>query len=261
LGLLALSCSRFAHHPEVARPAAAAEGESRQEPVQSPVRAEEEDFVVRVVAGEVTCSGALIQDDQVLTAHHCMSKRARNGDMLAKDVDPQTVRVELGGDHFAWGEVGVKAIVTPSCGYGAGEGDIAILVLERSLVGVPTRLPRLDSPPTMEETIEPFGFGRCVYSSNVIHRSQRRGGRVDHVSHTRFQLMANICPGDSGGPAVDAKSGEIIGVISASVMDADEATLGRSEFTRLDAWRPLFAAAQMVSEGISQTELPPTECH
>jgi hypothetical protein len=168
--------------------------------------------------------------------------------------------VELGGDHFAWGEVGVKAILTPTCGHGAGEGDIAILVLERTLVGVPSRLPRLDKPPAMNEKIEPYGFGRCVYSNNTIHRSQRRGGRIDKLAHSRFQLMASICPGDSGGPAVDARTGEIVGVISASVMDGDEATLGRSEFTRLDAWRPLFAAAQMVSEGMSPTELPPIEC-
>jgi hypothetical protein len=89
----AAGCSRFgrqAKSTEVARPAAFAQGEARTEPAESIVLAEDEDFIVRVVAGEVTCSGALIQEDQVLTAHHCMSKRAKNGDMLAKDVTPQS---------------------------------------------------------------------------------------------------------------------------------------------------------------------------
>jgi hypothetical protein len=180
--------------------------------------------------------------------------------MLSKDVAPDTVQVELGGDHFAWGEVGVKAIITPTCGYAAGEGDIAILVLERALVGVATRSPRLDGAPAAGLSVEPIGFGRCVHTSNVIRRKVREGGVVDQVSSNRFQVMASICPGDSGGPAVDAKTGEIVGVISASVMDGNETTLGRSEFTRLDAWRQVFSHAHMVSEGMSPSELPPIEC-
>lgn len=268
LTLLAASssgCSRFAKHAKgsdgVARPAAFREAEEREEPdVQPFALAQDDDFIVRVVAGNVTCSGALIEENQVLTAHHCVAQRGKSGEMLSHDIRPDTVRVELGGDHFAWGEVGVKAILTPPCGHAAGEGDIAILVLERTLVGVPTRAPRLDTPPTAGEPIEPVGFGRCVYSNNVIRRALRKGGEVDKVMPSRFQLLANICPGDSGGPALDAKTGEIVGVISASVMDSNEATVGRSEFTRLDAWRSLFAQAQLVSEGLSPIELPPLEC-
>jgi len=124
-------CARLAKQPkepgEVATPAALPDAESRTEPAESIVLAEEEDFVVRVVAGEVTCSGALIDEDKVLTAHHCLSERSKTGEMLSKDVEPSSVMVELGGDHFAWGEVGVKAIITPPCGHAAGEGDIAIL--------------------------------------------------------------------------------------------------------------------------------------
>ena len=262
--LAAAGCARFAKQGqkpgEVATPAALPQGDLRTETPESIVLAEDEDFVVRVVAGEVTCSGALIDDDKVLTAHHCMAKRSRTGEMLSKDVSAADVMVELGGDHFAWGEVGVRAVITPTCGYAAGEGDIAILVLERALVGVATRAPQLDRPPTAGLAIEPVGFGRCVHTSNVIRRATRQGGKIDHVSHSRFQTMASICPGDSGGPVLDAKSGVIMGVISASVMDDSENTLGRSEFTRLDAWRQLFSHAQMVSEGMSLSELPPIEC-
>jgi hypothetical protein len=259
--LLALGgCARVGKKPaEIATPAAFPQGDSRGD-APAIVLAEDEDFVVRVVAGDVTCTGALIDDDKVLTAHHCMAQRSRSGEMLSKDVKADTVKVELGGDHFAWGEVGVKAIITPTCGYAAGEGDIAVLVLERALVGVATRAPALDRPPVSGLSIEPVGFGRCVLTSNVIRRTVRKGGAIDHISHSRFQTMASICPGDSGGPVLDAQTGDIMGVISASVMDANENTLGRSEFTRLDAWRQVFAQAQMVSDGMSPSELPPIEC-
>ncbi len=59
-------------------------------------------------------------------------------------MEPARVRIELGGGHFPWGEVAVKSIVAPSCGHGAGDGDIAVLVLDRAVHGVKTRAPELD---------------------------------------------------------------------------------------------------------------------
>ena len=243
-----------------ARPAAFPEAAEQLETNGLPLAlATDDDYVVRVVAGKVTCTGALIEEDRVLTAHHCVAVRGPNGEMLSSDVSAEAVRVELGGEHFAWGEVSVRAVLAPTCGWAAGDGDIAILVLERRLVGVPTRHPRLGDRPAVGQELEPVGFGRC-FNSGAMRRTVRQGGPIDQVMDTRFRLDASICPGDSGGPIVDKERGEIVGVISQAVMDGNENTVGRAEFTRLDAWRALFTQAKFVSDGMSPNELPPVEC-
>jgi hypothetical protein len=264
-GALGLTgCARWFGAQDAAAPAVPAALPNQDTPdpddAMPPALASEDDYVVRIVVGSVTCSGALIRDDRVLTAHHCVAARDGKGHPLDHDVSPESVRVELGGDYLPWGEVGVRAVLAPSCGYVSGDGDLAVLVLERRLIGIATRPARLEAPPTKHDEIEPIGFGRCALSADGIHRKHRLGGAIELVSEGRFRLAAAICPGDSGGPAVSIKGGEILGVISASAMDGDEHTRDRSEFVRVDRWRPLFAYAQLVSSGTSPSEIPPIEC-
>jgi hypothetical protein len=215
--------------------------------------------VLRVVSGAVSCTGTLIYENQVLTAHHCVSKRDDRGRVIHQDVEPESVTVELGGDYLPWGEVGVRAVVAPSCGHAAGHGDIAILVLNDSLVHATTVTPRLDAPPRTGEAVRPVGFGRC-HSMAGVRRHQRSGGAIEVVESDRFKLNAAICPGDSGGPALSVEGGDVVGVISASVMEGADGKPGRSEFTRLDQWRSVFAAAKLVAEGAEMAEIPPVDC-
>ena len=256
-------CARLLGAPAATPPVPAALGNQSAPIVDDalpPTLANEDDYVVRIVVGSVTCSGALIQEDRVLTAHHCVAARDGNGHALTHDVRPEQVRVELGGDYLPWAEVGVRAVVAPSCGYVPGDGDLAVLVLERKLVGVATRDARLTAPPSKKDPIEPIGFGRCALSSDGVHRKHRAGGLIELVAEGRFRLSAAICPGDSGGPAVSSEDGKILGVISASAMDGDELTRDRSEFVRVDRWRPLFANAALIASGTSPSELPPIDC-
>jgi V8-like Glu-specific endopeptidase len=215
------------------------------------------DAVVRVVGkGKLSCTGTLFADDRVLTAHHCVSERDAKGRVLNRDMSPDDIQVELGGDDFPWGDVKVRAVVTPQCGFVSGDGDIAILVLERHLIGMPTSTARIEAVPQLKDLISVFGFGRCALSHRGIHRTPREPVEIGSVAPGSFQAEASICPGDSGGPVYNSKM-ELIGVVSASVMDGDEQTKGRSIFTRVDVWRQLFAAAHEISLGASPSELPP----
>jgi hypothetical protein len=267
LAFVASACSVFARVPSQAPKAlepqpAASPGEISRDSSEPPdvALSTEDDFVVRVVAGSVTCSGALIAPDRVLTAHHCVVARSTSGNVEPRVLGAGAVRIELGGGHLPWGEVGVRAIVAPRCGHAGGDGDIAVLVLDRAVRGVAIRAPELDAAPVVGAELMGIGFGRCAKSGDGVYRKVRDGSPVTRVDQARFQLQAAICPGDSGGPAVSLSTGKILGVVSRSVMDADEATLGLTELTRLDSFRAVFGGAALVAEGASVAELPPVDC-
>jgi hypothetical protein len=247
------------------------------------------DAIVRIVGqANLACTGTLIADDRVLTAHHCVAARDRKGLVLDHDIPPAAIQVELGQEDFPWGEVRVRAIVSPQCGYGSGDGDIAILVLERHLVGMPTVPVRIESPPELKEEFHVHGFGRCGPSDapttfslgdkkpereknkdetvdwihpGGIHLRLRESDPVEWIGPGQFAAKAAICPGDSGGPVYGSNE-HLIGVIAATVMIGDPADKRPSVFTRVDRWGALFSAAEEISKGASPSELPPYgDCH
>lgn len=219
-----------------------------------------EDAIVRIVAPGATCSGTMIDDDLVLTAHHCVVRRGAQGELTAEPLDVGDLKVELGGDDFAWGEVSVRHVVAPPCGHAGGAGDVAVLVLSRKVVGLTTMTARLDTPPRIGEEVVPVGFGRCALSRGGIRRQERLGGDIRALTGETLHLDASVCPGDSGGPVLIKGSHEVVGVVSLSAMDHDERTRGPSVMARLDAQRLVFAHARLVADGMSPSELPPLEC-
>jgi hypothetical protein len=217
------------------------------------------DAVVRVVGPQMTCTGTLIAEDIVLTAHHCVVERDARGAFTARPLPPASLQVELGGDYLPWGNVGLKAVLAPPCGEAGGRGDVAVLVLERKLVGMATMV-LSEATPRPGERIYLAGFGRCALSPEGIQRREREGGALASVGRGTFEVEASVCPGDSGGPAFDLLTHEVVGVVSLSAIDYDEGTRGRSVFARVDEMPKMVAYARLVADGADPGDLPPLSC-
>jgi len=265
LGFAVLSTACWHAHESSVRPAAKLDT-AEMDPTLNPrffsppiSIAVPEDAIVRIVGPVTTCTGTLVDEDLVLTAHHCVVQM-KDGAFTSNALAPSDVHIELGGDYLAWGTVDVKAIVAPPCGERGGRGDVAMLVLSHRLVGITPYTTRLDAPPRVGETLDPAGFGRCALSPDGIHRTVRAGGEVNALKSGTIQMTASICPGDSGGPVFARGSHEVVGVVSLSAMDGDERTRNASIMARVDAFRSLFGRARQIADGAEPTELPPLSC-
>jgi V8-like Glu-specific endopeptidase len=218
--------------------------------------ATEDDAIVRLVAPDATCTGTLIADDLVLTAKHCVVTTPRSEREHVQLIQTKDLKIEIGGDYMAWGTLKPRHFVVSACGEFGGAGDVAVIVLERKLVGVPTRKPRLNAAPKVGELVDSMGFGRCATSGGIV-RKVREGGKVRSLTGETILLDAAICPGDSGGPALSRETGEVVGVVSMSAMDSDERTRQASVMARIDAYSELFAQARAIADGTEPNELPP----
>jgi V8-like Glu-specific endopeptidase len=254
-----MACSLMPPKNVSVRPAALSLNDDERHSDMPFALATEDDAIVRLVAPYATCTGTLIADDVVLTAKHCVVTTPHSEQEQVQLIRTEQLKIELGGDYIAWGKVSARHFVVSSCGEFGGAGDVALVVLERKLVGVPTRTPRLNAAPKVGELVDSMGFGRCA-TSGGIHRKLREGGNVRSLTGETIQLNAAICPGDSGGPALSRETGEVVGVVSMSAMDGDEKTRQATIMARIDAYAELFARARAIADGTEPNELPPVGC-
>lgn len=187
------------------------------------------------------CSASLVAPNVVLTARHCLvaeypaddircnsdgTLMMPSGGQLGVAVAPERVSVFAGAHPESDGNSGLPGGEPAAIGLHIVTGDwpsvcrddVGLVILDRalSLPIVPLDLTRVVAK---GERVSLVGFGLTETSNpgdRWTPRRRRDGVTIRYVGTlpNTFVLGPSVCMGDSGGPALDADSGAIVGVYS-----------------------------------------------
>jgi hypothetical protein len=242
-----LSCSAEEGPPETRRPRAI-DVNSLEVVRGVPDRGRTPQVVALDIGGEGLCSGVIVDSRVVLTARHCVSETETHPQcpsqqrQIYRDRNPATLRVFVGDDigQARFVARGVTIVAPPSpdlCG-----GDIALLVLDRPIDAiVPSTVSRTGI--ALGSYVRAVGFGRPGDEEPAGRKLLREHVRVREVSRNEYLVGESTCGGDSGGPAFDEETGDVVGIVSRGGPRC-EGRDAHNVYTRVDAFVDLVDMAK-----------------
>lgn len=200
---------------------------------------------------DTICSGVVLGPRIVATAQRCLRGQGKGATSLGPD---REYRVEIASSTLTWTSRRAKYAVLPRCD--ETELDIAILVLEEPVPALIVPLKVVSAPDTGAR-VQALGFGRCVGSNTI----KERNGTVRSRVSQRVVIDVPLCKGDIGGPVIDGRDGEVIGLISHRD-DPEGSPLKTTTIARLDTmWaRELIGQAKLLAEGAESAKVQSVAC-
>lgn len=197
------------------------------------------------------CSGVVLAPAVIATAQQCLKAEPKGATQLGPSHE---FRIEIASSSLTWTNRRAKYAVVPDCNWHVL--DVAFLVLDRPVSWVKPLA--IISAPNTGAKVQALGFGTC--GGKPAEMKDRVGTVRSRVSEA-IVIDVPLCKGDAGGPVVDGRGGDVVGLISRRD-DPEGSPLRTTTIARLDtaAVRDLFEQAKQLAAGGDVATMKPVAC-